>query len=300
MNILVTGASGFVGTNFLNYIAYANFNITKLSRSQLQTVSNVKTCDAIVHLAGKAHDLKKISNPPEYYDVNFQLTKRLYDSFLKSEASKFIFVSSVKAVADTVDGALTEDNLPNPQTHYGKSKLMAEEYIQSQPLPAGKTYYILRPCMIHGPGNKGNLNLLYQLVKNGIPYPLAAYHNRRSFLSIDNLCFIIKEILFRDDIPGGVYNLADDDALSTNQVITILSKSLNKKSKLWKMPTGIIKFIAKVGDLLHLPLTTERLNKLTESYVVSNSKIKAAVNKPLPITIQNGLNLTASSFSNNG
>jgi nucleoside-diphosphate-sugar epimerase len=89
-----------------------------------------------------------------------------------------------------VEGVLTEEVEPKPLTHYGKSKLMAEEYILSQPLSVGKSYYILRPCMIHGPGNKGNLNLLYQIVQKGIPYPLAAFENKRSFLSIENLCFI--------------------------------------------------------------------------------------------------------------
>ena len=83
-------------------------------------------------LAGKAHDLKKVSDPQAYYQVNYELTKKLYDAFLASDAKKFIFVSSVKAAADSVDGILTEDTPPDPKTDYGKSKLMAEQYIQSQ------------------------------------------------------------------------------------------------------------------------------------------------------------------------
>jgi nucleoside-diphosphate-sugar epimerase len=300
MVIVITGSNGFVGKNLVSYpIKDKNKQIVLINRDELQVLSSIPfdRIDCFIHLAGKAHDLKKSSNPDEYYTVNFELTKKLYDAFLKSEAKKFIFISSVKAAADSVEGILDENVKPNPQTHYGKSKLMAEEYIQSHLLPEGKFYYILRPCMIHGPGNKGNLNLLYKFVKKGIPYLLAGFDNKRSFLSVENLCFIINELISREDIPGGIYQVADDEALSTNEVVSILATSLNVKPRLWKIPKNIILFLAKTGDRLHLPLTTERLNKLTESYVVSNQKIKEALNKELPLTAIEGLKITANSFN---
>jgi len=295
MNIVITGSSGFVGQNLLRYLA--DFNIVQLNREQLKspTIEQLGNCEAIIHLAGKAHDLKKISNPDEYYQVNFELTKKLFDVFLLSDAKKFIFISSVKASADSVNGVLTEEQKPDPKTDYGKSKLMAEQYIQSQLLPAGKSYYILRPCMIHGPGNKGNLNLLYKFVQKGIPYPLAAFENKRSFLSVENLCFIIKHLLEKE-VASGVYNIADDEALSTNEVVKILAHSSNKKAKLWRISSGIIKSLASIGDVLKLPLNSERLKKLTESYVVSNAKIKSALGVELPISTVEGLTRTAKSF----
>lgn len=292
--IYITGASGFVGQNLVAYLA--NFDLNKLIREDLITSAFFNSdADAIIHLAGKAHDLKKTSNPDEYYQVNFELTKKLYNAFLKSDAKKFIFISSVKASADSVQGILSEDDLPDPKTHYGKSKLMAEEYIQSQPLPQGKSYYILRPCMIHGPGNKGNLNLLYKFVQKGIPYPLSAFENKRSFLSVENLCFVINSLLDKD-IPSGIYNVADDEALSTNEVVEILSESIGKKARLWKISSSFIRFIANIGDKIKLPLNSERLDKLTESYVVSNAKIKKAIRKDLPLTTRAGLIITANSF----
>jgi len=297
-NVLVTGSSGFVGQNLLNYLNN-NCQIHTMSRADIETVSeeSLGIADTVVHLAGKAHDLKKASNPEEYYKVNFELTRKLYNAFLKSSAKKFIFISSVKAVADFVTGVLTEDAKPNPQTDYGKSKLMAEEYIQNQPLPEGKAYYILRPCMIHGPGNKGNLNLLYKFVKKGIPYPLAGFDNRRSFLGIENFCFVIKELVQRVEIPNGVYQVADDETLSTSAVVTLLANAIGVKPKLWKISPKLISFLAKCGDVLHLPLTTERLHKLTENYVVSNYKIKQALGRELPLTTVEGLTITAKSFN---
>lgn len=294
MDILITGSTGFVGRNLIDYLSIINrINIKSLDLRKIDW--EIADANAIVHLAGKAHDLKKASNPDEYYQINFELTKKLYDAFLVSETKKFIFISSVKGAADSVNDVLTESAIPNPQTHYGKSKLMAEEYIQNQPLPAGKSYYILRPCMIHGPGNKGNLNLLYKFVEKGIPYPLAAFENKRSFLSVKNLCFVIRNMLEKE-IPSGVYNVADDEALSTNEVVSILAKSIDKKPKLWAVPSKWIQFVAKIGDKIKLPLNTERLNKLTENYVVSNAKVKNALGEDLPLSAQDGLKITASSF----
>lgn len=299
MSILITGSTGFVGTNLVDYLTDSNFILNKVSREQLSSVTPeiFNGTKAVVHLAGKAHDLKKVSDPHLYYEINFELTKKLYNAFLKSDAEKFIFISSVKAATDRVAGVLTEDITTAPQTDYGKSKLMAEQYIQSQHLPQGKSYYILRPCMIHGPGNKGNLNMLYQFVKKGIPYPLSSFNNERSFLSVKNLCFVIEQLIRKENVTAGIYHVADDQSLSTSEVIAILAASLNIKPKLWKVPARIIKSLAKLGDRLYLPLTTERLDKLTESYVVSNQKIKDALAVELPLSAKEGLIITANSFA---
>ena len=289
--IFLTGSSGFVGISFIKYF---QSEVVKVSSRSNETY--FEDAKIIVHLAGKAHDLKKASNADEYYQVNTELTKEVFDAFLASNAEVFITLSSVKAVADEVDGELTEQNHPNPITHYGKSKLLAEQYILSKEIPEGKRVYILRPCMIHGRGNKGNLNLLYKLGIHNIPWPLGAFENKRSFCSIDNLMFIIKELIEREDISSGVYNIADDEALSTNDVISILAESQNRKANIWKVSKGLIQSLAKLGDVFRLPLTTERLQKLTESYVVSNQKIKSAIGKDLPVSAKDGLLKTFNSF----
>jgi len=295
--IIITGASGFVGSNLLEFFK-STHEVQPLGVRYIPKNKIELSGDVIIHLSGKAHDLKNVSKPQEYYEANYELTKQLFDSFLLSNASVFIFMSSVKAVADQVDGVLTEDNIPNPITPYGISKLQAENYILNQQLPEGKRFYILRPSMIHGPGNKGNLNLLYSFVNKGYPWPLAAFENKRSFLSIDNLCFVTKEIVENDSIPSGVYNIADDQAISTNQLISLISKSQNKNTKSVFLPKKLIYAIAKVGSILHLPINTERLIKLTDNYVISNKKILKSIGKPFPISAENGLVKTLNSFQN--
>ena len=289
--IFLTGSSGFVGNLLLKY-----FGEDKFIQFRKGMEINIDSASTVIHLAGKAHDFKTIFSSDEYYLVNTELTKIVFDEFLVSQAKVFITFSSVKAVADVVEGDLTEQYNPNPVTHYGKSKLLAERYIFSREIPEGKRVYILRPCMIHGPGNKGNLNLLYKLVSKRIPWPLGAFENKRSFCSIDNLMFIIKELIEREDIPSGVYNVADDEALSTNQLISLIAQSQNRTPRIWKISIAFIEGIAFVGDKLNLPLNTERLHKLTSSYLVSNEKIKAAIGKPLPVSSREGLIKTFKSF----
>ena len=297
MKITITGSTGFVGCNLLEFLLDHNFEPKALNLR----IPNWKTdldedSNAIIHLAGKAHDTKNTSNPEDYFDVNTKLTQDLFDAFLESNCRDFIFFSSVKAVTDKAEDIVTEETVTNPQTAYGQSKLQAEQYILSKSLPQGKRVFIIRPSMIHGPGNKGNLNLLYQLVSKGIPWPLGAFGNKRSFCSIDNVCFVIQQILEREDIPSGIYNLADNDAISTNRLIELIAISKHKKAKIYKISQKKINRLAKLGDLLSLPLNSERLEKLTENFVVSNEKIVKAIGKPLPVSAENGLMKTYNSF----
>ena len=316
MNILITGIHGFIGSNFIRalrdkHTLYGLDIIFPCRDGVSQTFSwrdieptsfpfqTLPQFDAIIHLAGKAHDTKNQSAAQSYFDINTGLTQKIFDFFLESSAKKFIFFSSVKAAADSVVGdMLTEDVIPVPVGPYGESKIKAEEYIKEhlEYSTTEKQVYILRPCMIHGPGNKGNLNLLYNVVKKGIPWPLGDFENRRSFTSIDNLCCVIEGLLTKD-VPTGIYHMGDDEDLSTNELIAIMCEAMEKQPRIWKMNKRFMEACAGLGTLLHLPLNTERLRKLTENYVVSNAKIKAALGiDKLPVTAKEGLMKTIRSF----
>lgn len=294
---IITGVTGFVGRNLAPYLLNEGLTVRGVSLRGDWVPSIPTDATAYIHLAGKAHDTKKIDSEDAYFQINTGLTKKLFDLFLESSARDFIYFSSVKAAADTVIGALTEEVNPLPCTPYGLSKLQAEQYLLNRELPTGKRVIILRPCMIHGPGNKGNLNLLYSLAKKGLPWPLGAFHNQRSFLSIENLNFVITELLKRTEVPSGIYNVADDEPLSTNQLIELIAQVRKQKPKIWSLPVSMIKTTARLGDTLHLPLNTERLKKLTESYVVDNSKLKKALQiSQMPISVKVGLVKTLRSF----
>lgn len=316
MKLLISGASGFVGSNLIDYLISSDVQIDVLDLGQGVSKNVMRSYNwnnievipfghynSIIHLAGKAHDTRNTYGREEYFDINFGLTKKIFNKFLDSEAESFIFFSSVKAVADVVVGnELVEDVTPAPVGPYGESKLMAEEYImdyfrKDDERLKNKRVYILRPCMIHGPGNKGNLNLLYNIVIRGIPWPLGSFENKRSFTSIENICFIISNLI-QNKIPSGIYNIADDEPVSTNRLIELISEVRGRKSRIINVSPGIIKVISRLGDILHLPLNSLRLQKLTESYVVSNKKIKAALSLDrLPISAEEGLIKTLNSFN---
>lgn len=301
--IIISGSSGFVGQNLIPQLANQGYNISTLGRSASDFSWNDLTAipggiGSYIHLAGKAHDVSNTSQAEDYFKVNTDLTIALFEQFLKSDAEVFIYMSSVKAAADTVEGVLTEEKQPNPKTPYGQSKRKAEEYILNATLPERKRVYILRPCMIHGPGNKGNLNLLYKFVQKGIPYPLAAFENRRSFLSIDNLNFVILQLLQNAEVPSGVYQLADDEALSTSELVKLVGENSGKKARLLNIPKGAMTSLASLGGKLKLPLNPDSLKKLTESYIVSNEKIKRALSiDKMPVSTKAGLIKTIKSFA---
>lgn len=322
MKILITGVHGFVGSNLVaalknEHTIYGLDIISPVKDGVRYTFSwdfldkpgEIPEVDAIIHLAGKAHDTKNKSAADVYFKVNRDLTIKIFDYFCAHpRCKKFIFFSTAKAAADKVDGVLTEDVEPAPVGPYGESKIAAENYILScmtnrpfqfkYPLTgeATKQVYIFRPCMIHGPGNKGNLNLLYNVVRKGIPWPLGAFENRRTFTSVENICFAVNGVLTKD-VPSGIYNMGDDEALSTNELIEEICKSLGKKAHIWKLPKGLMSGIAKFGGWLHLPLNPDRLQKLTENYVASNEKIKKALGvEKMPVDARKGLKVTLESF----
>lgn len=302
-SVVITGVTGFMGSNLKPYLK-DSYNILGLSRTKNPTEqilaydeidkSFLDKTYAFIHLAGKAHDLKKTAQDDAYFKVNTDLTIQLFNQFLNSDCKVFVFMSTVKAAADTVSTVLDENISPDPKTVYGRSKLKAEQYILSKAIPEDKRVYILRPCMVHGPNNKGNLNLLYSVLQKGIPYPLGSFENERSFLSIDNLCFAIKALLELQP-KSDLFQLADDKSMSTNALVKTIGEAIAKPAKIMRIPKGLIRFLAKFGDVLPLPINTEKLNKLTENYVVSNVKIKKVIGD-FPLTSTDGIRKTIQSF----
>ncbi len=314
MRILITGVHGFVGGNLVDYLAakneiYGLDIVSPKKKGVVETFSwddldagHIPDVEAIIHLAGKAHDTKNQAAEDVYFKVNRDLTISIFDYFCSHDIKKFVFFSTAKAAADKVDGILTEDVVPSPIGPYGKSKIAAENYILSTMRNRPSQFdcrgvYIFRPCMIHGPGNKGNLNLLYSLVSKGIPWPLGAFDNRRTFTSVENICFAVNGVLTQD-VVSGIYNMGDDEALSTNELIEYICLALGKKAHIWKLPKRLMNGVAVVGGWFHLPLNPERLRKLTENYISSNEKIKAALGvEQMPVRAVDGLKKTLASFA---
>lgn len=308
MKIFITGVSGFAGTSLVRYFNdVKGVSLVGHSREVIKTTEKFKeynvqivpdctadifdklAVDCIIHLAGIAHDLSNTYGPSDYYEVNNNNTRKVYNEFLKSKVKKFIFLSSIKAAVDIASSPVDETVVPSPVTDYGKSKHFAEQYIQEQPLPKDKSYYIFRPCMIHGAGNKGNLNLLYKFVKSRLPYPLGAFKNQRSFLNVDNFNFIIHEFAAHDH-PSGIYHLADPSYLSTTALYKIIATTIGIKPITLNLAPGLLKLAFKLIGKRRM------LDKLTENMMVSNEKVVKTIGKSLPVGIEEGVRRTVKSF----
>lgn len=326
MKFLITGAYGFVGTNLCKYLVSKGhvcdaLDIPEAKRGEVPYRSSftwsdleaaptpvaLASYDAVVHLAGKAHDLKKVASEQSYFDVNVGLTQRIFDALCRQaetrgegEAKRIAFVYFSSSKADANGNA------------YGRSKLAAERFLaERQPDGSGIRTFVLRPAMIHGPGNRGNLNLLWGIARRGLPWPLAAFENRRSFTSVGNVCAVVEALAGR--AAGGAdgttardeggrrkpstFFVADDEMLSTNRLIELIAETCGRKARLWRLPKGLMRLAAKIGDVAHLPLNTERLGKLTEDSFVDNAALKAALGwYRMPIAAEVGMRETLESF----
>lgn len=299
MKITIFGGSGFVGRQLATELK-KEYKIQTISLHNEAWQNHIDTDTKFyINLIGKAHDHENTASEHDYNYANIHLTQQIFTVFKNSKATLMIHISSLAAVEEFSSvKPLTEIAECRPLSYYGISKRKAEEWLLSQSLPENKKLIIIRPPMIHGPGDKGNLGLLYKIIAKGIPYPLAAFNNKRSFISITNFIFYIKKIMDKYTIlPSGVYHISDNESLSTAELIKIMKEVLNKNVLEIAVPPFLIIGLAKLGDRLHLPLNTKRLKKMTSTLEISSDKINNVLEiEHLPETAKEGIINTIKSF----
>ena len=292
---IILGSSGFIGQNLIK----RNPNSEGVSLRDGNWKNQISDAEVIINLVGKAHDHKGTATEQDFRYANVDLAKEIFNEFLISNAKLLIHISSIAAQEEFESSKpLKEENQCHPFSSYGKTKREAEEWLLQQNLPEKKKLIILRPPMVHGEGDKGNLGLLYKLISKGIPYPLASFDNKRSFISIDNFSYFINQIIENKELlENGIYHISDDEAVSTKEIIEIIKKVKNNNTLNLSLPKVLVKFLAKIGDIIPLPLNTKRLKKMTGNLEVSNQKIKNALGiAKLPVSASEGLEKTIKSF----
>lgn len=295
--ILLTGASGFVGGHLIAALrdSYDLHAISQSSRGiegieQVYTWEKISVIsgpfDAVIHMAGLAHDTQNKREEADYFAVNVGLTEKLLERLNKWNTNTFVYLSSVKAVVDsTSSNVLTEESTSIAQNVYGRSKLEAEQLILAS--NEVQSMVVLRPVLIYGKGQKGNLNTLHKLIDKGVWFPFKNWVNSRSVLSINNLTSAVQSIL-KSSIPIGVYFISDDKPVSTVGLLRLIGKGIGKNVSFIGIPNGIIRMMIAV-----LPKKLKQFtDKILGSLEVDNSKLKSALNiKEMPFRTEDDLPL---------
>ena len=312
MKILVTGANGFIGTQLSETLANSGHQVRDTARSiaanrsttremitcdleSADTLDHLTTgCDAIVHLAGRAHVMSDDPATSEslYISANVDVTRRLAQSAARTGVKRMILMSSVKVNGEltTIDSPFTSQDRPNPQDPYGRSKTQAEQTLWDVASASGLEGVVIRPPLVYGPGVRANFASLIGIVDRGIPLPLGSIQNKRSFVSVDNLIDCIETTLQTPNAGGQTFLVSDGQDLSTPELIRAIASSLHKSPMLIPIPTALLKLAATTAG------KRNAYDRLCGSLTVDIALTKQKLSWTPPFTVQDSLQRTVDAF----
>ena len=312
MKILVTGANGFIGTQLSGTLANSGHQVRNTARSiapnnpitsemitcDLESADNLDHlttgCDAIVHLAGRAHVMSDDPATSEslYISANVDVTRRLAQSAARTGVKRMILMSSVKVNGEstTIDSPFTSQDTPNPQDPYGRSKTQAEQTLWDVASTSGLEGVVIRPPLVYGPGVRANFASLIGIVDRGIPLPLGSIQNKRSFVSVDNLIDCIETTLQTPNAGGQTFLVSDGQDLSTPELIRAIASSLHKSPMLIPIPTALLKLAATTAG------KRNAYDRLCGSLTVDIALTKQKLSWTPPFTVQDSLQRTVDAF----
>ena len=314
MRILLTGATGFVGSAVTKEVLdNLGHELVAVSRQPLSgsyaPAKNfvIKTIDAgsdwllaldgidvVIHLAARVHVMQdSASNPLEAFrKVNTEGTLNLARQAAVAGVKRFIFISSIKVNGEfTKDGEpFTAMDAPAPQDPYGVSKLEAEQGLLALAQETGMEVVIIRPPLVYGPGVKANFLKMMAGLNKGVPLPFGAVHNKRSLVALDNLVDLILTCIDHPAAANEIFLVSDDDDLSTPELLQRMAESLGRSARLIPIPEGVLKFSAIcLGK-------RDVAGRLLGSLQLDITKTKALLNWAPPVSMNKAFKKTAEDF----
>jgi nucleoside-diphosphate-sugar epimerase len=310
MNVLVTGASGFVGRALCSHLVSRDFDIvatvTNLPNVHVPRVHYriVTKLDAatdwhdalagvqtVIHCAARVHVMHDYSQDPltEFRRVNTLGTKTLARAAAHCGVKRLVFLSSIKVNGESApsDAPFVQASPAKPQDPYAISKWEAEQALTQIAAETGLELVILRCPLVYGPGVKGNFLRLLQAVNHGIPMPLTLAINRRSLIYLDNLTDAIATCLTHPAAAGKTYLMSDGEDVSTAELISRIAQALGKPSRLWPCPLGLMELAGMLTG------KSDEIARLLGSLCIDSSKIRSELDWTPPYTLEQGLAETA-------
>ncbi len=287
IKVLITGANSFVGTNFRFFSQYKDVEEISLFENKPEDI-NFSKYDVVLHLAAIVHQSKKIPES-EYFNVNKNLCLRVVEHAKKAGIKQFVFLSTVKVYGEFVPkfGLCNENSKCIPDDAYGKSKYEAELALKKIE-NSGFTVSIIRTPLVYGEGVRANMLSIIKLVDTFPILPFGKVNNKRSFTSAGNLVGFIDRII--EKRASGIFIAMDEKPLSTTELVNYISKFLNKKVVLFKVPGIII----KIGAFF-FPRIFDRLYGALE---FDNTKTKKELNFAPPFSTEEGIKKMIISYRN--
>ena len=309
--ILVTGASGFVGSALLKHLAQQGFRVRACSRYRtvsanefvdvalkvdLLTVQDLKPLlegvSCVVHAAARVHVMRETSNDPlaDFRLMNVEVTLRLARQAAAAGVKRFIFLSTIKVNGESspLDRPFTATDQPNPQDAYAISKLEAERGLQQIAAETGLEVVIIRPPLVYGPGVAANFGRLLAWVNKGIPLPLGCVtENRRSFVAIENLVDLIVVCITHPKAANQTFLISDGHDVSTAELLRCMAKALNRQALLVPVPVRLLASAAKLFG------ATEAAQRLLQSLQADIVKNEALLGWTPPFSLEQGLQRVA-------
>ena len=303
IRVVITGASGFIGSHLVLALVGADFKIACILEPGAENPfvgaqtfsSNICTArglsealtgaKVVVHLAARNHVLRETAKDPllEYRRVNVEGTRNVVRAARKQGAALFVHLSSIKAMGEGIGGILDEKAPCRPSTPYGISKLESEEVVRAEADGTGMTVMILRLPMVYGPGNKGNLQRMIRWAENGYPFPIFHPENLRSMIYVENVVAGIMSLLKASPAAGTTYILKDREDYSTTMVYSAICNALGKKPRYLPLPSLAV----RMGGSL-----SEDFRKITGSFRVSSAKFEKDLHFTPPFTLEEGIERT--------
>lgn len=248
MNILVSGAHGFVGSSLCAYLTSQGHEVSRIDRNDPKQSFPGNTFDCMVNLAARAHIMHETAEDVyrAYADINVDYSLKMVSLARKLNIKKFIYLSSVKVNGECTDIPFTESDAPRPLDNYGKTKLEAEIALKVFCETHGIEWVIIRPPLIYGPGVKANFKSLIALCKNPIPLPFASIHNKRSLISLENLNSFIALCVTHSYASNQTFLISDDHDVSTCELVCSIRKALGTRPFLLPVPPPLLKVTLRI------------------------------------------------------
>ncbi|MEA3548552.1 MAG: NAD-dependent epimerase/dehydratase family protein [Thermodesulfobacteriota bacterium] len=321
--ILVTGANGFVGRHLCKALLDQGWSVRGAVRrtdglipgvEQVVVKIDSKTewreilsgVSCVIHLAARVHDMKNSVEVDDYQRINTEATQQLARAAARAGVSRFIFASSVKAVAEASPAgkSLNEHSIPYPRDAYGKSKLAAEQILAEISRRTGMDGVSFRLPLIYGPEVRANFLRLIQLVDRGIPLPFRGINNKRSLLYVGNLTDAFCKAIIHPTPINSALMISDNDDLSSAELVELIAKGLERKAHLIQIPLPLLKLLGHFGDVIRkingtFPLTSEALNRLTDSLTVNTSRCQKILEWTPPCSAETGIQKTVNWYRGN-